>query len=177
MPFTLVLGGARSGKSALASHLAVESAAPVIFIATAEPRDDEMATRIRRHRADRPATWRTIEEPLDLHAAVMTTSPGDFLVLDCLTLWVSNLLEQGRDAADIVLAAEHVALEVAHRRGAVVSNEVGLGIVPANELARVYRDVLGSVNVIFATFAERAVLMVAGRVLDLGRVDPLPRQD
>lgn len=177
MPFTLVLGGARSGKSALASRLGVESAAPVIFIATAEPRDDEMAARIRRHRVDRPATWRTIEAPLDLQAAVTTASPGDFLVLDCLTLWVSNLLERGQDAATISVAAEHVAQEMVRRRGVVVSNEVGLGIVPVNELARVYRDVLGTVNVIFAKFAERAVLMVAGRTLDLGQVDSTPRQD
>ena len=177
MAFVFLLGGARSGKSATAARLAADSGAPVVFIATAEPRDDEMAARIRRHRADRPATWRTIEAPLDLQAAVTTTSPGDFLVLDCLTLWVSNLLERGQDAAEISVAAEHLAQEMARRRGVVVSNEVGLGIVPVNELARIYRDVLGTVNAIFATVAERAVLMVAGRPLDLGQVDSIPRQD
>jgi adenosyl cobinamide kinase/adenosyl cobinamide phosphate guanylyltransferase len=177
MPFTLILGGARSGKSALASRLAVESGEPVLFIATAEPRDDEMAVRIQRHRADRPATWRTVEAPLDIQAAIMATSPGDFLVLDCLTLWISNLLEQRQDPDGIRVSAEHLAQEMAARRGVVVSNEVGLGIVPANELARVYRDVLGTVNVIFARFAERAFLMVAGRALELGSVNPITRQD
>jgi adenosylcobinamide kinase/adenosylcobinamide-phosphate guanylyltransferase len=177
MPYSFVLGGARSGKSALATRLAAESGAPVIFIATAEPRDDEMAARIRRHRADRPAGWRTIEAPLDLQAAVKTTSRGDFLVLDCLTLWVSNLLEQGQEAAAINVAADALAQEMTRRRGVVVSNEVGLGIVPVNELARVYRDVLGTVNVIFAALAERGVFMVAGRALDLGSADSALARD
>ncbi len=173
MPFTFLLGGARSGKSAVAVLVAVESGEPVIFIATGEPRDEEMAARIRRHRDDRPAMWRTIEAPLDLLAAVRSTSPGDFLIVDCLTLWVSNLLESGVDAIAISAAAEGVARELVLRHGVVVSNEVGLGIVPTNELARVFRDVLGAVNVRFAGLASRAVLMVAGRVLDLGSADHL----
>jgi adenosylcobinamide kinase/adenosylcobinamide-phosphate guanylyltransferase len=177
MSFTLILGGARSGKSTLASRLALESGKPVIFIATAEPRDDEMAARISRHRGDRPAAWRTIEAPLDLQAAVMTTASGHFLILDCLTLWVSNLLEQGKKAGEISAAAEHLAQEMSGRLGVVVTNEVGLGIVPLNELARVYRDLLGTVNATFATFAERAVLMVAGRALDLGSADSVLRPD
>src|ERR1700680_2286409 len=117
MPFTLLLGGARSGKSAMAERLAVESGDPVTFIATGEPLDDEMAARIARHRDDRPAVWRTIEAPLDLLSAVTSTSPGDFLVVDCLTLWVSNLLEQGKDAADIGVAAEGVAQALSRRQG------------------------------------------------------------
>lgn len=177
MPFTFLLGGARSGKSAMAARLAVESGEPVIFIATGEPRDDEMASRIRRHLDDRPAMWRTIEAPLDLLAAVRSTSPGDFLIADCLTLWVSNLLESGLDAPAISAAAEDVARELALRHGVVVTNEVGLGIVPANELARAFRDVLGAVNVTFAGLASRAVLMVAGRALDLGSADLVMRRD
>src|ERR1700674_4708895 len=109
MPFVLVLGGARSGKSAMAERLAIESGDPGIFIATGEPGDDEMAERIPRHRADRPAAWRTIEAPLDVLAAIKSTSRGDFLVVDCLTLWVANLLAKGRDAAEIVAAARDVA--------------------------------------------------------------------
>lgn len=167
MAFIFLLGGARSGKSAMAARLAGEAGAPVVFIATAEPRDDEMAARIQRHRLDRPAGWRTIEAPLDIAGAVASTASGDFLVVDCLTLWVSNLLEQGKDAMEIGAAAALVAREMADRRGVVVSNEVGLGIVPANELARVFRDVLGAVNVTFAALAGRAVLMVAGLTVDL----------
>ncbi len=177
MPFTLLLGGARSGKSAMAERLAAESADPVVFIATGEALDAEMAARIRRHRDNRPAGWRTIEAPLDLLAAVSSTSRGDFLVVDCLTLWVANLLGQGKDAVVVKVAAEDVAQELSRRQGVVVSNEVGLGIVPANELARAYRDVLGAVNAVFAESAERGVLIVAGRALDLGRADPVLRQE
>ena len=167
MAYVFLLGGARSGKSAMAARLAADSGASVVFIATAEPRDDEMAARIQRHRIDRPAGWGTIEAPLDLVGAVRSTSQGDFLVVDCLTLWVSNLLEQGKDPQEIGAAAAEVAREIADRQGVVVSNEVGLGIVPANELARVFRDVLGAVNVTFGSMAGRAVLMVAGLAVDL----------
>jgi adenosylcobinamide kinase / adenosylcobinamide-phosphate guanylyltransferase len=177
MPLTFLLGGARSGKSAMAARLAVESGAPVVFIATGEPRDEEMAARIRRHRHDRLATWRTIEAPLDLLAAVRSTLSGDFLIIDCLTLWVSNLLESGQDAVAINAAAEGIARELALRQCVVVSNEVGLGIVPANELARAFRDVLGAVNVTFAAVASRAVLMVAGRALELGSAELGVRAD
>jgi adenosylcobinamide kinase / adenosylcobinamide-phosphate guanylyltransferase len=177
MPFVLVLGGARSGKSAMAERLAVESGDPVMFIATGEARDDEMEARIRRHREDRPASWQTIEAPVDLLAAIASSSRGDFLVVDCVTLWVSNLLEKGMDSSDVKIVAAEVAQELSLRRGVVVSNEVGLGIVPANELARAFRDALGSVNATFAGFAERAVLMVAGRALDLGGADTIVRRD
>jgi adenosyl cobinamide kinase/adenosyl cobinamide phosphate guanylyltransferase len=177
MPFVLVLGGARSGKSALAERLAVESGDPVTFIATGEARDEEMEARIRRHREDRPASWQTVEAPVDLQAAILSCSRGDFLLVDCLTLWVSNLLEKGMDSGDINIAAAEVAQELSRRRGVVVSNEVGLGIVPANKLARAFRDALGSVNALFAVAAERAVLMVAGRVLELGSAHPIVTRD
>src|ERR1700680_147132 len=177
MPFVLVLGGARSGKSAMAERLAVESGDPVIFIATGEARDEEMVARIRRHREDRPASWQTVEAPVDPLAPVASSSRCAFLYGDCLTLWVSNLLEKGFDPRDIKIAAADVAQELSVRRGVVVSNEVGLGIVPANELARAFRDALGSVNATFAGFAERAVLMVAGRSLDLGGADTIVRRD
>ena len=177
MPFVLLLGGARSGKSAMAERLALDSGSPVAFIATAEPGDEEMAARIKRHRDQRPAAWRTVEAPLDLLAAINSTSRGDFLVVDCLTLWVANLLENGKDAAEILVASERVARELSRRRGVVVTNEVGLGIVPANELARAFRDVLGNVNARFAGSAERAILMVAGRALELASADIVMRRD
>jgi adenosyl cobinamide kinase/adenosyl cobinamide phosphate guanylyltransferase len=177
MPFVLILGGARSGKSAMAERLAIESGDPVIFIATGEARDQEMEARIRRHREDRPASWETVEAPVDLLAAIASSSRGDFLVVDCLTLWVSNLLEKGMDSGEINPVAAAAAQELSRRRGVVVSNEVGLGIVPANELARAFRDALGSVNATFAAAAERAVLMVAGRALELGGADTIVRRD
>ncbi len=167
MGFVLVLGGARSGKSDLARRLASESARPVSFIATASPGDEEMAERIARHREERPAGWTTVEEPLELLEAIGSALRGDFVVVDCLTLWVSNLLGAGRDGGEIRSLGESVADAMSSRDGVVVSNEVGLGIVPANALARVFRDTLGAVNRSFAARADRSVLMVAGRTLEL----------
>jgi adenosyl cobinamide kinase/adenosyl cobinamide phosphate guanylyltransferase len=167
MPVVLLLGGARSGKSAMAARLASDSGAPVTFIATAEAGDEEMAERIRRHRETRPATWKTVEAPADLLGAVRAAAAGDFLIVDCLTLWVSNLLGRGMDPAGISAAADELVVELAGRRCVVVTNEVGLGIVPMSELARTFRDVLGSVNSAFAAAAGRAILMVAGRAMDL----------
>ena len=169
MAMVLLLGGARSGKSALAARLAADSGAPVSFIATAVAGDAEMAERIRAHRDARPAAWRTVEAPVDLVGAVRSAAVGDFLVIDCLTLWVSNLLGEGASRAAIDAAADELVLALRGRDCVVVTNEVGLGIVPVNELARSFRDVLGSVNARLAESAERAVLMVAGRALDLPR--------
>ena len=167
MGFVLLLGGARSGKSALAYRLASESGAEVTVIATATAGDMEMAARIERHRESRPATWKTVEEPLDLAAAVASCDASRFLVVDCLTLWVSNLLGDGCSPESVAERAALLAEALTTHKGVVVSNEVGLGIVPANDLARTYRDTLGIVNSEFAARAERAVLMVAGRALDL----------
>jgi adenosyl cobinamide kinase/adenosyl cobinamide phosphate guanylyltransferase len=166
MGFVLLLGGARSGKSSLAVRLATDSGSPVTFVATGAAGDVEMADRIRAHREQRPATWTTVDAPIDLLAAI-TAAPDEFLVVDCLTLWVSNLLGEGVGADEVRLAAGRVADEMARRRGVVVSNEVGLGIVPANDLARAFRDLLGSVNARFAECAERALFMVAGRAIEL----------
>jgi adenosyl cobinamide kinase/adenosyl cobinamide phosphate guanylyltransferase len=167
MGFVLILGGARSGKSDLAHRFGVDSAMPVTFIATATGEDGEMDERIQRHRNARPPRWSTVEEPLELQAAIDAAPDGDFVIVDCLTLWVSNLLGKGREPDAIRALAASAARELAHRRGAVVTNEVGLGIVPANDLARTFRDVLGAVNTIFAECAERSLLMVAGRTLEL----------
>lgn len=167
MGFVLLLGGARSGKSSLAVRLAANSGVPVTFIATAAAGDAEMADRIRAHRAQRPETWTTVDAPIDLPAAISGVAPDEFVVVDCLTLWVSNLLGEGFGADAVKQTAGRVADEMARRRGVVVSNEVGLGIVPANDLARAFRDLLGSVNARFAECAERALFMVAGRAIEL----------
>jgi len=163
----LLLGGARSGKSATAVWLAAASGLPVTFIATAEPGDDEMAARIAQHRAGRPVGWVTVEAPLDLHGAVTTAAGGHFLIVDCITLWVSNMLGTGRTDGEIEAEGARIARLLQGRRAVVVSNEVGLGLVPTNELGRRYRDVLGSVNAAFADSASKSLLMVAGRAVDL----------
>jgi adenosyl cobinamide kinase/adenosyl cobinamide phosphate guanylyltransferase len=170
MGFVLLLGGARSGKSALAARLAHESRRPVTVIATATAGDDEMADRIRRHRSSRPADWKTVEAPIDLLGAIRSSGPGEFLIVDCLTLWVSNLMGAGSALADFGPLVDPIVSELGGLSGVVVTNEVGMGIVPVNELARQFRDVLGFVNTRFAEGAERAVLLVAGRTLELGRI-------
>jgi adenosylcobinamide kinase / adenosylcobinamide-phosphate guanylyltransferase len=169
MPFVLLLGGARSGKSALAVGLAARSGSPVTLVATAMALDDEMAERIAQHRALRPASWTTVEEPIAVTQAVRAAAPDHFLVIDCLTLWVSNLLGSEYPDRVIVDAAAEVAQTLAarHAGAVVVSNEVGLGIVPVNPLARGFRDTLGRVNTTFAAAADRTVLVVAGRVAQL----------
>jgi adenosyl cobinamide kinase/adenosyl cobinamide phosphate guanylyltransferase len=173
MAVTLLLGGARSGKSALAERLAARWDGPVTVVVTAEAGDAEMAERIRRHRARRPAGWRTVEEPLDLEAALALASERALVVLDCLTLWVSNLLEEGLTDEQVGRRARSAAAVAAARSAptVVVSNEVGAGIVPADALSRRYRDLLGQVNAAWAAAADQALLLVAGRAVPL--LDPL----
>jgi adenosyl cobinamide kinase/adenosyl cobinamide phosphate guanylyltransferase len=168
MPLTFLIGGARSGKSTLAVGLASAAAAPVTVIATGEARDDEMAERIREHRRVRPPSWRTIEEPVELRRAVEAAG-SDVVVVDCLSLWVSNSMEAGSVEAAIIQDARDVAEALARRPEPAfgVSNEVGLGVVPMHPLGRAYRDVLGAVNAAWAAVADRSVLVVAGRALPL----------
>jgi adenosylcobinamide kinase/adenosylcobinamide-phosphate guanylyltransferase len=169
MGLTFLVGGARSGKSSLAVRLAAESGRPVVFVATSEARDEEMAARIESHRAERPPEWSTVEAPLDLAGALVAARTEACVVLDCVTLWTANALEAGWSDEAVASAAEEVA-ELAAARGAptvVVSNEVGLGVVPDTPLGRRYRDVHGRVNAIFAAAAQRACLVVAGRALEL----------
>jgi len=170
MGFVFITGGARSGKSDLAYRLGQDSGRSVTVIATATAGDSEMDERIRRHRELRPPSWATAEEPLQLLAAVQAAPDDNFLIVDCLTLWVSNLLGAGHSNDEIRARAEKAAVELAGRSGCVVTNEVGLGIVPDNELARTFRDLLGAVNSLFASHAERSLLMVAGRGLELKQV-------
>ena len=165
---TLLLGGARSGKSALAVEIGRRHPGPVTFIATSPPAlDGDMAGRIARHRAERPA-WPTIEEPVDL-AAALTAAGGGLAIVDCLTLWVSNLLHRGDDDEAIAAVAAEVAAATTARPGPTVaiSNEVGLGVHPTTELGRRYRDLLGRVNQRWAAVADPALLLVAGRAVPL----------
>ena len=167
---TLILGGARSGKSTYALRLAADSGAEVLFLATAEARDEEMATKIGRHRAERPAHWRTLEAARAPAAALASAPGAPVVLLDCVTLWVSNLL-LADDASWEVAAAELDALLAWHRESEsdliVVSNEVGLGLVPADPLSRQYREWLGWFNQRLAAEADRVFLLVAGIPIDV----------
>jgi adenosylcobinamide kinase / adenosylcobinamide-phosphate guanylyltransferase len=165
---TLLLGGARSGKSALAVEIGRRHEGPVTFIATSPPAlDGDLAARIARHRAERPA-WPTIEEPIDLAGALAAAGDG-LAIVDCVTLWVNNLLHRGDDERTIETAAADVAQTTAARRGptVVITNEVGLGVHPTTDLGRRYRDLLGRVNQRWAAAADTSLLLVAGRAIPL----------
>jgi adenosylcobinamide kinase / adenosylcobinamide-phosphate guanylyltransferase len=169
MSLTFLLGGARSGKSSLAVELALAWEGPVMFIATGEPGDDEMAERIRRHQAERPVHWETVEAPVDVQSVLERIPAEAAVVVDCLSLWVANLLERGDGDDEIEAASDALSAVAAARRSLTiaVSNEVGLGVVPRTELGRRYRDVLGRVNAAWAADAEHAAFVVAGRSLRL----------
>lgn len=161
----LVLGGARSGKSAYAQRRAAESGLPVTVVATAEAGDAEMAERIAHHRAARPADWRVVEAPRAIAAALRAeAAPGRCLVVDCLTLWLMNVIEDG-------FAAERRALLdlLPDLPGVVlfVANEIGLGIVPLGEETRRFRDEAGRLNQDLAAACERVTLVAAGLPLPL----------
>ncbi|MCU1394137.1 MAG: cobP [Ilumatobacteraceae bacterium] len=165
---TLLVGGARSGKSDLAVEIGQRHIGAVTFVATAQRFDADMTARIARHQADRPS-WPTVEAPVELRRALTEIADTDLVVIDCLTLWVSNmLLEEWPETAIREYSAATVAA-VADRSGptVVVTNEVGLGIHPTNELARQYRDLLGRVNRQWAEAATRSLFLVAGRALEL----------
>jgi adenosylcobinamide kinase / adenosylcobinamide-phosphate guanylyltransferase len=184
----LILGGARSGKSAFAEQLAASSGQSVAFIATATAGDNEMRARIARHRASRPAHWHTVEEPFDLAGAVRHAAAlADILLLDCITLWLSNCLSQHGETSDTEMAASSPLLDAAamqeiqnllttlasldpRKTLIVVTNEVGLGIVPAYPLGRLYRDTLGLVNQRLAEAAGRVYLLIAGIAVDIKRL-------
>ena len=168
---TLVLGGARSGKSVYAEQLIGEHG-PGLYLATAQAGDDEMAERIRIHRARRGAGWETLEEPLDLAGAISRNArPEQPILVDCLTLWLGNLM--GADH-DVNAAIGDLLAVLARPPGPVVlvSNEVGFGIVPATPLGRAFRDHAGRLNQAVAANAERVVLVAAG--LPLMLKDTLP---
>ena len=170
---TLILGGVRSGKSSYAQRLAA-SGERVLFVATAEARDQEMRSRIEAHQRARPPSWDTLEEPIDLVAALTPLLHRyDTVLLDCLTMWVSNLLLRGPgtpSARGDILSEARRLLDLYRNGGAswiVVSNEVGLGVVPSTELGRVYSDELGRVNQLVAAEADEVYFMAAGLPLQV----------
>jgi adenosylcobinamide kinase/adenosylcobinamide-phosphate guanylyltransferase len=164
---TFILGGARSGKSRRAQMLAEAHDGKLLFVATAQPFDDEMRDRITKHQKDRDSRWQTVEAPIDLPGAVRNQALlGQVLVIDCLTLWMSNILLQEMDANaasdELVRALSDAACPIY-----IVSNEVGLGIVPDNALARQFRDVVGTLHQKVAAAANRVEWMVAGLSLQM----------
>jgi adenosylcobinamide kinase/adenosylcobinamide-phosphate guanylyltransferase len=169
MPITLVLGGARSGKSAYAqreAETATTHGGKLVMIATGQAMDGEMAERIARHQADRGPRWSTVEAPVDLAAAIADLTQKDIAVIDCLTLWLSNLLMRDADVA-AESATLAVALKACNSTLWIVSNETGLGIVPDNALARRFRDESGRLHQQIAAVADRAFMVVAGLPLRL----------
>ena len=168
---TLILGGARSGKSSEARRLAETSGLEPVYIATARALDEEMVERIGRHRAERGAAWRTVEAPLHLAASLRAeASAGRFLVVDCLTLWLANLLGEEGETSE-VYATERAALFAAlpglPGDIALVSNEIGWGVVPLGVLSRRFVDEAGWLNQAAARLAGRVLLVAAGCVLPL----------
>jgi adenosylcobinamide kinase/adenosylcobinamide-phosphate guanylyltransferase len=172
MGITLLLGGARSGKSSYAQTLAENSGKSVTFLATAQALDDEMSARIQKHKAERPANWQTLEIPLDI-ASHIGQIKSDLVILDCITLLANNLLMQfvKDELVDEKLFAEALYKEVddllaAIRTGKpdwiIISNEIGLGLVPPYQMGRVYRDQLGWANQRLAREADKVIFMVAG---------------
>lgn len=169
---TLLIGGVRSGKSTLALRLAERGPAPVVFVATAERIDSDMNTRIDRHRLERPDHWTTVEEPLHLADAVRSAPSDATVVVDCLTVWMANLMHHIADAGTRESMVDHLVVALGERRSPtiVVTNEVGMGVHPETELGRVYRDELGRANQRVASVADEVLLCMAGRTL---RLDPL----
>ncbi len=169
MGLIVLTGGARSGKSSFAVAMAKRWDGEVSVIATAEGRDDEMRHKIAVHQRERPQNWTVIEEPIELSKALNDLGPDGFVIVDCLTLWVANLMERGIPDAEIIETATKTAALAAGRQPPVVcvTNEVGSGSVPLSELGRRYRDVLGSVNKAWVAASERAYVMVSGRAVAL----------
>ena len=169
---TLITGGARSGKSSNALRLAEETSKSVTFLATAQALDEEMSTRIQKHRSERPAHWETLEIPFDIASCVRQIQ-SDVVILDCITLLITNLMMQyvKEDLVEekpfMVAVQKEInelagALREQERDWFIVSNEVGLGLVPPYQMGRVYRDALGSANQQLARMADRVIFMVSG---------------
>jgi adenosylcobinamide kinase/adenosylcobinamide-phosphate guanylyltransferase len=187
---TFILGGARSGKSELALKLAATSGRDVLFVATMRELDDEMRSRVAAHRATRPDAWRTIEAPTELPGALREhAKPGGFVIVDCVTVWIANLLMDAMpdpdaasiDEADALL--DNIAMGVRELCGwatahdgdvAIVSNEVGSGIVPAYRLGRLFRDGTGAANKMLAAASGHAYYVLAGMALDLRALGAVP---
>ncbi len=163
---TLVLGGARSGKSVYAENLVLASDKPKVYIATGQAFDDEMVERIDEHKARRGSEWRTIEAPLDVCGAIVNQCESTSVLFDCMTLWISNLMA---DERDIVREVEQLCDVIGNLKCdlTIVSNEVGLGIVPENALARKFRDEAGRANQMIAAACNNVVFLAAGLPLNM----------
>lgn len=170
---TLLLGGARSGKSSYAVDLAKNFDGQVVFLATGVSGDKEMKEKIEQHKRSRPISWETIEEPLNIDTALKNASElAELILLDCLTFWVSNLLlhyrNQGKSGAQLekeVLNQVEQVTSTAKRIESqliIISNEVGMGVVPESSLGRIFRDILGRANQLVASYADQVFLLVAG---------------
>lgn len=170
MTLSVLLGGARSGKSRLAVAIGCDWVGEVTFVATAEGRDADMRERIARHRAERPESWHLIEEPYKLaELGAFAPERTELVIVDCLSLWLSNVLELGGTDEEALEGAARLATQARVRAGPVlvVTNEVGLGVVPPTPLGRRFRDLIGKVNQFFVSEAERSFLVVAGQPLRL----------
>jgi adenosylcobinamide kinase / adenosylcobinamide-phosphate guanylyltransferase len=165
---TFLVGGARSGKSALAVQMGQRHLGDVVFVATAEPFDDDLRDRIELHRTDRP-DWPTVESPVQLAAAMATVDPHTFAIVDCLTVWVGNLFHHLPAATDRHRAVDAFMAALDDRRAqtVVISNEVGMGVHPDTALGREFCDELGRLNQRVAAVADRTLLLVAGRAVAL----------
>jgi len=180
---TLILGGARSGKSTYAEELAGEFDKPVMFIATAEALDEEMLQRIKKHKQERSKDWQTLEIPIDVAETLHKQEiQAEVILMDCLTLWVSNIMSRWTEDIDhpqediLFGKVEKEAADLLSEISAspaewiVVSNEVGLGLVPPYPLGRLYRDALGYVNKMFARQADEVIFMVAGIPMRMSKI-------
>jgi adenosylcobinamide kinase/adenosylcobinamide-phosphate guanylyltransferase len=157
---TLVLGGARSGKSVVAERLAADAGDAVVYVATAEVHDDDFSARVAKHQARRPASWSTVEADADLPATIRSIAADDPLLIDSLGTWVAR-------CHDFVADADALVEALRPHHAVIVSEEVGLGVHPETEVGRCWRDALGEVNQIVAGTADRVLLVVAGRIIEL----------
>lgn len=168
----LILGGARSGKSSFAQRLAGMVDGKVIFLATAQAGDDEMVKRIAMHKASRPSSWRTIEEPLELDCVLQReATSADVILVDCLTLWLSNILIRDGESAEAEVLRQADNILDNYQRGntsyIMVSGEVGLGLVPPYPLGRDFRDIMGRMNQKLAQSADKVFILLAGIPLEI----------
>ena len=172
MKSTLITGGARSGKSRLAQEMAIRTNEPVLFVATAEAGDEEMKRRIEAHRKSRPANWTTLEVTTHIgHKITRNIGQAQTVIIDCITLLVNNVFQQHEETTDAAIIEKAVEAEIkeliicveqSNARFIIVTNEVGLGIVPADRVSRLYRDLLGKANQMLAEHADEVILMAAG---------------
>jgi adenosylcobinamide kinase/adenosylcobinamide-phosphate guanylyltransferase len=169
----LVLGGARSGKTGFAERLAMRNGQRPVYLATATVLDSEMEERVRTHQAQREGRFRTVEEPLDLAGAIVgAATSGDIILVDCLTLWITNMLEESIDVADAVEELAGTLGDLKTTRVILVSNEVGLGIVPDNPMARLFRDLAGAAHQRLAEICDDVYFVTAGLPMTLKGTPP-----